>query len=66
MGLAALNQDEVDNLMEKETVKLKSYILSEIKFFQHDNEIDEYYIKGIASLIMAKNCKKRRKKKAAN
>ena len=64
MGLAALNQDEVDNLMEKETVKLKSYILSEIKFFQHDNEIDEYYIKGIASLIMAKNCKKSRKKKA--
>ena len=64
MGSEALNQEEVDNLLERETVKLKSYILNEIKLLQHDNEKDEYYIKGIESLIMAKNCKKSRKKKA--
>jgi len=63
MGEGALRQDEVDNLLERKSVKLKSYILKEIKLLQHDNEEDEYFIKGIAALIKAKSYKKNHKQK---
>ena len=63
MGESALKQDEVDNLFERESVKLKEYVLKEIRLLQYDNESDEFFIKGLAALIKARSCKKSRRKK---
>ena len=63
MGEGALRQDEVDNLLEKKSVKLKAYVLKEIRLLRYDNEEDEYFIKGLAALIKSKSCKKHHKKK---
>ena len=61
MGEGALRQEEVDNLLERESVKLKEYILKEITLMRYDNEGDEYFIKGIAALIKARSCKEDKK-----
>ena len=65
MGDAALKQDEVDNLFERESVILKTYILKEIKLLNHDSESDTYFIKGIAALLKARGPKETRRKKTA-
>ncbi|MCL2264966.1 MAG: hypothetical protein FWC22_02880 [Treponema sp.] len=57
MDEGTIRQEEVDNLLERESVKLKEYILNEITLMQYDNEGDEYFIKGIAALIKARKCK---------
>ena len=63
MGEGALKQDEVDNLLERKSVKLKSYVLKEIKLLNHDSEEDEYFIKGIAALLKSRSIKHHKKKK---
>ncbi|MCL2180260.1 MAG: hypothetical protein FWB83_03945 [Treponema sp.] len=66
MDGVAIRQEDVDNLLERESVKLKEYILNEISIMRHDNEGDEYFIKGIAALIKARKCKEEKKSRKSS